>query len=117
MNKIDDSANIICKRKNISVLFDYCLDHKMIFTVEPRTVSNEEFEVELKIESIKQAIAIGMFAKENKYDVVGLGELSRSKNVPAKKAEPKEETEKKAVSPETDDNGATLNFDLNVSNN
>lgn len=111
---------IHCKRKNIQVLIDYCLDQKLSFSVTPRTVSLDEYEVEVVLSSIRQAVAIGMFAKENKLEVAGLGELAKPKSTPVKKAEVKEvQVNAPADAPRvtTKEEGSLLSFDLNVNGN
>lgn len=94
MSKTDEKASIFCKRKHIQVVFDYCLDQKLPFQVSPRTISADEWEIELEITSMKQAIALGMFVKENKLEMPGFAEFSKPKtNGTAKKSEEKNTVE------------------------
>jgi hypothetical protein len=125
MSKTDDKPVILAKRKNIQTIFDYCLDQKIEFKVSPRTISNDEWELELSIDSIKMAIALGMFVRENKLDMYGMGEFSKPKPISnVKKVEEKEKTIAPAPSLSdlmsvavADDRANALNLDLNANNN
>jgi hypothetical protein len=130
----EETPVLLSKRKNIQVLLDYCLDQRIAFTATPRAISHDDFEIELHISGIKQAIALGMFVKENKFEVTGMGDLVKPKVAPPKKIEPRVET--KLESKDADvftslnevatpapspvpakDDSALLNFDLNVTDN
>jgi hypothetical protein len=116
----EETPVLLSKRKNIQILLDYCLDQRVGFTVNPRAISNDDFEIEVNINGIKQAIALGMFAKENKIEVAGMGELIKPKAPVAKKIEPKDSSvlpsmENAAEAPKEE--GSLLSFDLNVNGN
>jgi hypothetical protein len=134
MNKPEDKPIILTKRKNVQIVLDYCLEQKLSFSANPRAISVDEWEIELNVTTIKGAIALGIFVKENKLELYGMGtstpEVSKPKSaataVNNKKVEPKESfvapslidelvsapvVEEKTVSP------TTLSFDLNSSNN
>ncbi|MCX6187189.1 MAG: hypothetical protein NTU43_09390 [Bacteroidetes bacterium] len=125
MSKTDEKPVILAKRKNIQTIFDYCLEQKVEFKVSPRTISNDEWEVELGIDSIKMAIALGMFVRENKLDMYGMGEFSKPKPVSnGKKSDEKEKTATSAPSltdlmsnVAADEPANALNLDLNTNNN
>lgn len=129
MSTTDDKPIILSKRKNIQTVIDYCLEQKISFSANPRAISIDEWEVELNISSIKAAIALGMFVRENKLDMYGMGEIIKPKaNASAnsnKKTETKEVTttptlnDLVAASPAVEEAPAppTLTFDLNTSNN
>ena len=125
MSKTDDKPVILAKHKNIQTIFDYCLDQKIEFKVSPRTISNDEWELELSIDSIKMAIALGMFVRENKLDMYGMGEFSKPKPISnVKKVEEKDKTIAPAPSLSdlmsvavADDTANALNLDLNANNN
>ncbi|MBP9186462.1 MAG: hypothetical protein KBG11_05160 [Bacteroidia bacterium] len=108
---MEEKVTILAKRKNTAFLFDYLMDQKVVFTTSPRPMINDEFEVDVQISSIKQAIALGMFLKENKYDVFGLGEFTKVKTIPnngaAKKSEVKHDLNAANVAEE---NAPLLNF-------
>jgi hypothetical protein len=114
---IDEKPVLLSKRKNIQVLLDYCLDQRLGFMVSPRAISNDDFEIEVSISGIKQAIALGMFAKENKIEVAGMGELVKPKPPVAKKQEPKEASLLITPQAEPKEEGSLLSFDLNVTDN
>ncbi|MCF8253312.1 MAG: hypothetical protein K9I36_11955 [Bacteroidia bacterium] len=116
----EETPVLLSKRKNIQVLLDYCLDQRVGFTVSPRAISNDDFEIEVNVGGIKQAIALGMFAKENKIEVAGMGDLIKPKPTAAKKVEPKEvfmPTAIETASETPKEEGSLLSFDLNVNDN
>ncbi len=78
---MEEKVTVLAKRKTTAFLFDYLMDQKVIFTISPRPMINDEFEIDVQIGNIKQAIALGMFLKENKYEVFGLGEFNKVKTV------------------------------------
>ncbi|MCU0441049.1 MAG: hypothetical protein MUE96_01490 [Bacteroidia bacterium] len=98
---MEEKVTVFAKRKSIQTVFDYCLDHKIAFMVSPRGISTDEFEMDLIINGIKQAVALGMFAKEHKFEVSGLGEFAKVKNPtsPSKKGELKENGNQPEESP------------------
>jgi hypothetical protein len=114
----EEKPVLLVKRKNIQLVIDYCLDQRTSFAVSPRAISNDDFEIEVNVGGIKQAMALGMFAKENKIEVAGLGELAKNKANLTKKADFKEAPtlmSQPAVEPK--DEGSLLSFDLNVTDN
>ncbi|MFZ4796675.1 MAG: hypothetical protein ACOYMA_04220 [Bacteroidia bacterium] len=134
MNKTEDKPIILTKRKNIQTVLDYCLEQKISFSANPRAISIDEWELELDITTIKGAIALGIFVKENKLELYGMGTSNTEviKPKPAapavtnKKAEPKEPIaapsliDELVLAPVEEENIAssnTLSFDLNNSNN
>lgn len=135
MNKTEDKPIILTKRKNIQTVLDYCVEQKLSFSANPRAISIDEWEIELNITTIKGAIALGIFVKENKLEIYGMGSTSPemvSKPKPAaptvnnKKVEPKEsfvapslidELVSTPVAEEKIEASTTLSFDLNNSNN
>jgi hypothetical protein len=133
MNKTEDKPIILTKRKNIQTVLDYCLEQKISFSANPRAISIDEWELELEITTIKSAIALGIFVKENKLELYGIGtttEVSKPKAATPiannKKAEPKESIpapsliDELVLAPVVEENAisnATLSFDLNNSNN
>jgi hypothetical protein len=129
MNMTDDKPIVLSKRKNVQVIIDYCLEQKISFSANPRAISIDEWEVELNITSIKAAIALGMFVRENKLEMYGMGETTKTKPTTSttngKKTETKEAPINNLIdlapaSPaveETTPVAPTLTFDLNTSNN
>src|SRR4051812_22588187 len=89
---MEDKVTLLTKRKNIQIIMDYCMDNKILFTVTPREMMTDEFEIDLKISGIKPAVALGMFVKEHKFEVFGMGEIVKAKPqpTPSKKTETKE---------------------------
>ena len=76
---MEEKVTLFAKRKNIQVVFEYCLDLKIPFSVSNRGIVSDEFEIDLTISGIKQAVALGMFAKDHKFEISGLGELAKVK--------------------------------------
>ncbi len=64
-----EKPRIHVKTKNLQQLFDYCVESKTEFTVIPRT-SNDDWEIELSIKNIMEAIKWGMYLKANKIELV-----------------------------------------------
>lgn len=93
MYNASDKPKVIVKSKNIQTLIDYCIEQKIEFTVSPRTIANDEWEIDVNVKEIKKAIVFGMFLKENKFDLYGFEETAKkvttaAKQQPAKKIEP-----------------------------
>jgi hypothetical protein len=89
---MEEKVTLFAKRKNIQVVFEYCMDFKIPFSVSNRGIVSDEFEIDLTISGIKQAVALGMFAKDHKFEISGLGEFSKGKITPnvVKKADVKD---------------------------
>lgn len=64
-----EKPRIHVKTKNLQQLFDYCVESKTEFTVIPRT-TNDDWEIELSIRNIMDAIKWGMYLKANKIELV-----------------------------------------------
>jgi ribosomal protein L12E/L44/L45/RPP1/RPP2 len=129
-----DLPVVLIKRRNIQAIFDYCLDSKVEFTVREKPFTVEEFEVILQITDIKKAIAFGIFARENKIEIVGVNDQQQqvktakkatataakapepAEPAPIFKAEktvepaPKEEEEEELVEEKAEDKGFSLDF-------
>lgn len=98
---ITDKPTLNIKRRNIQILFDYLLDNKLEFSVKDKAFTADEFEISINITEIKKAIAFGVFLRENKLEMPGVYEVSKtSKKTTNGKAEetlvtnnPKEEKE------------------------
>lgn len=76
---MEEKVTLIARRKSIQTVFDYAMDLKIPFQVSARGISADEFEIDLTINGIKQAVALGMFVKEHKFEVSGLGDLAKVK--------------------------------------
>ncbi len=127
MNKTDEKPILLTKRKNIQVVIDYCIEQKISFNASPRAISIDEWEIELNITTIKGAIALGIFVKENKLELYGMGETLKPKAAVTSTVTKKVETKEAATSPTlidelvlapvVEENSTSLTFDLNNSNN
>jgi len=95
------------KRKNITALFDYCLDNKIQLTVKPLP-STEEFEIEFNLTDYSRAILLGMFLREQKIELANLAPVI---STPIAKLSKKEVKEIQAVS--SNETFAALAFDEN----
>ncbi|HYG16799.1 MAG TPA: hypothetical protein VEC12_13665 [Bacteroidia bacterium] len=80
-----DLPVVLIKRRNIQTIFDYCLDSKVEFTVREKPFTVEEYEVILQITDIKKAIAFGIFARENKIEIVGVNDQQQQQVKASKK--------------------------------
>ena len=127
MNKTDEKPILLTKRKNIQVVIDYCIEQKISFNASPRAISIDEWEIELNITTIKGAIALGIFVKENKLELYGMEETLKPKASPSSTVTKKVETKEAApaptlidelvLAPVVEENSTSLTFDLNNSNN
>lgn len=77
--------SVTVKRKNVTALFDYCLDNRIEFIVKPAVTVIDEFDVEFNLSDITKAIAFGMFLKEIKLELNGVAQASKN---PVKKTAP-----------------------------
>lgn len=82
----NDMPTVLIKRKNIQTIFDYCMDNKIEFSVKEKPFTVEEYEVVLNIEEIKQAIALGIFARESRIEIVGVNDKQQTQNKNTKKS-------------------------------
>lgn len=62
---MEQNPVITIKKKSLHVIIDYCVENKLEFIVKPKLVG-DEFDVEVPISSIQQAILFGMFLRENR---------------------------------------------------
>ena len=82
----NDMPTVLIKRKNIQTIFDYCMDNKIEFSVKEKPFTVEEYEVVLNIEEIKQAIALGIFARESRIEIVGVNDKQQTQNKNTRKS-------------------------------
>ena len=94
MADIVSNPKVILKKKQIPVLIDFCLEESIEFSVKQQTFPETDWEVELKLKDIKTAIIVGMFLRENKFEIEGLDQ-QRYKKVAGKKTEEKTDTSAK----------------------
>lgn len=64
-----EKPKILVKTKSLQQIFDYCIETKTGFTVIP-TSSNEDWEIELNIKNIIEAVKWGIYLKTNKIELV-----------------------------------------------
>lgn len=122
MSTLNEKPRVILKSKSIQAVFDYCLEQKIEFSVLPRTFGNDEFEVEFNIKEIKKAIVFGMFLRENKLELVGMEEFSKTKPAPkppiAKKNESKSASDSKNTeTTNKEDNSLMFDAEPNANDN
>lgn len=67
----EDTISVNVKKKNLNLLFDFCLENKIEFIVTPAK-GNDEFTVGFLLNDAKSAIMLGMALKEMKLDPNGL---------------------------------------------
>jgi IS30 family transposase len=71
METTNNKPKLLVRVKNLQLVFDYCIENKLKFSVAPK-LSNDEWEFELNISDIMSAVALGVFVRENRLDVIGL---------------------------------------------
>jgi hypothetical protein len=71
METTNNKPKLLVRLKNLQLVFDYCIENKLKFNVAPK-LSNDEWEFELNITDIMSAVALGVFVRENRLDVIGL---------------------------------------------
>ena len=92
---------VILKKKQISVLIDFCLDESIEFSVKQQIFPETDWEVELKLKDLKTAVVVGMFLRESKLELDGVDQ-SRYKKTVNKKADEKPEPAAKAETPKVE---------------
>ena len=71
---------VVLKKKQISILIDFCLDESIEFSVKQQTFPETDWEVELKLKDLKTAVVVGMYLRENRLDIEGI-DPTRYKNI------------------------------------
>ena len=93
---------VIVKKKSIQTLLDYCLEQSIDFSVRQKPFSDNEMEVEVKLADVKKALVMGMFLRENRFDVDGMSSesataqpkvIKKDKVAPVKKSKSDDLTE------------------------
>lgn len=84
MNTVEQLPFVSVKKKTIQLLLDYCLEHKIEFTVAPK--NSEEYKVTFNLKDYHNAIALGICLRELKIE---FGQSAESvAAIKAKKATP-----------------------------
>jgi hypothetical protein len=99
------NPKIILKRKNITLLIDYCLDEELEFAVKKQIFPDTDWEVEVFLKDVKTAITLGMFLKENKMEIAGVDSQKLKKAAPVRKSASEDKpssTSSKTISEEND---------------
>ena len=68
---------VVVKRKNMQEVLEYCLDQRMAIRALPRG-TGDEWELELFPDNHLQAVALGMFLREHKLELLGFGTPSQA---------------------------------------
>ena len=92
---------VVLKKKQISILIDFCLDESIEFSVKQQTFPETDWEVELKLKDLKTAVVVGMYLRENRLDIEGI-DPTRYKKGAAKKVDEKPEPIAKSESPKVE---------------
>jgi hypothetical protein len=131
-----EKTSVYLKRNKTTELFEYCLDNGISFSVTERAMGIDEFEIAMEVDSIKKAIQLGFFLRENRIDLAGAAvqenksavrkPVVKKNNEPAPqkaivspnpaempKAEPEPENAIPLAKTETTSDGVSLSFDLN----
>ena len=98
---------VLLKKKQISILVDFCLEESIEFSVKQQNFPETDWEVELKIKDVKTGIIVGMFLRENRFEIEGFDQ-QKIKKTTAKKAEEKPEHAAKPKQENEESNSPTL---------
>jgi hypothetical protein len=105
---------VILKKKQIPTLIEFCLEESIEFSVKQQSFPDTDWEVELKIKDVKTGIVVGMFLRDNRFELDGLDQQRVKKPVSKKSEDKHDESEGKsksksaAITPEPEDEGPTL---------
>lgn len=69
--EMSEKPKVVVKVKNMPLILDYCVENKIKFSASPR-LTPDEWEFELGITDIMGAVALGMFLRENRLEMLGL---------------------------------------------
>lgn len=94
---MEQNPVVTIKKKNLQVIIDYCVEKKLEFIVKPR-LAGDEFDVEVPITSIHQAILFGMFLRENRLMPNGMQAQVVSSKAKATKAQAEKAIENNSAS-------------------
>ena len=86
-----DNTNpkVVIKKKQVSVIVEYCLEESIEFSVKQQTFPDTDWEIEMKLKDFKVAVLLGMFLRENRIDIDGIDPQRYKRS--AKKADEKSE--------------------------
>jgi hypothetical protein len=84
----------VLKKKNISMLVDFCLEESVEFIAKPQAFPDTDWEFTMKISDIKTAVVAGMFLRENRIEISGIDQQKYKK--PIKKSKEEDTNEKVA---------------------
>jgi hypothetical protein len=66
------NPKVIIKKKQVSLIVDYCLEESIEFSVKQQTFPDTDWEIEMKLKDFKAAVMLGMFLRENRIDIDGI---------------------------------------------
>jgi len=99
MAEKNEFPKVVLKRKNIQTMIDFCLDESIEFAVRQQNFPDTDWEVEVKVSDVKIAIVLGMFLRENKFELAGVDSAQKIKKaVPAPKKSKDEEKAENGLS-------------------
>lgn len=83
---------VAVKPKNMQEVLEYCMEQRMAIRALPRG-TGDEWELEFFPENHLQAVALGMFLREHKLELVGFGTPSSAPNPKSKPKRPEKKVE------------------------
>lgn len=92
--EMSEKPKVVVKVKNMPLILDYCVENKIKFSASPR-LTPDEWEFELSITDIMGAVALGMFLRENRLEMLGL-QANPAKTQAAKSSKVSKAASKKA---------------------
>lgn len=69
--EMSEKPKVVVKVKHMPLILDYCIENKLKFSASPR-LTPDEWEFELGITDIMGAVALGMFLRENRLEMLGM---------------------------------------------
>jgi hypothetical protein len=97
MNRSDETPVAVVKKKNVFGLIEYCIENKIEFSVRPKNMNNDDSEIEFTMSSIKKAIALGMFLREQKIELSGVNSFAPSAVAPSTNGKASRKTAEKVT--------------------
>jgi hypothetical protein len=95
MAENSNQIKLVLKKKQISIVVDFCLEEAIEFSVKQQSFPNTDWEVDLWLKDVKAAILTGMFLRENHIEIEGADQQKLKKPSVKKTGEKLESTIKK----------------------
>lgn len=109
----EETPSVNVKRKNISLLMEYCVENKIEFSVKPLISRSEEFEMDFTVSNNKTAVALGMYLKELRIELNGTQAVTPvvASVTPAPAKASRKSTVKESTNGHSKEEPAAISFD------